>query len=205
MAVVPFMVLSAALLGGPQQQVQQQLRGVQQQLTALQEQLSAVQQQQTAMQHQLPRTLSAAGECPDSWSHHNDSCYLMSRSQATWLEANQACAAFDPRARLISVHPDDKDRLQKLLTEIDRREMHIWIGLFRRHDGSSWAWSDGTPVDYTNWRDGEPNNLGDGEHCAGFYVRHAGGRWNDYECSTKRSFLCQITLKWHTPLWYETM
>ena len=173
-----------------QMEVQQQLTGVQQQLTALQEQLSAVQQQQTALQHQLPR-------CPDRWSYHNNSCYLRPQfGRYTWREANQACPAFDPRARLVSIHLDNKDHVHRLLAEERIREGVVWIGLFRRDDGSSWAWADGTPVDYTNWRDGEPNNNDEEEeeNCVSTYLPDR-GEWNDRPCSGRFAFLCQIILK----------
>ena len=221
MAVVPLLVLSAALLvpaagssdvspsvisgivggladvclkGAKQtvaKEVTTRLQHVEEQLTTLQEQLSAVQQQQTTI-HQLPRTLSAAGECPINWVRHNNSCYLKPPGKTTWLEANQACTTFDPRARLVSVHPDNKDRVKTLFeTSIDWNA--IWIGLFRRHDGSSWAWSDGTPVDYTNWRDGEPNDSGGGEDCV-LLVPRDEGKWNDGACSDTLGFLCQLYL-----------
>eukprot|EP00058_Branchiostoma_floridae_P004026 XP_002589514.1 hypothetical protein BRAFLDRAFT_88385 [Branchiostoma floridae] len=32
----------------------------------------------------------------------------------------------------------------------------VWIGL--RKDGESWTWRDGSPVTYSNWNPGEPNN-----------------------------------------------
>ena len=109
------------------------------------------------------------------------------------MEATQACAAFDPRARLVSIHPDNKDHVKTLLAETGG-QVTVWMGLFRRHDGSGWLWTDGTPVDFTNWRDGEPNNADGGEHCGSLYMPDE-GEWNDDTCSDKLFFLCQITLK----------
>ena len=261
MAVVPLLVLSAALLGGPQQQlrgvrqqltevqqltalqqltgvqqqltgvlqqltgvlqqltgvqqqltgvqqqltalqqltgVQQQLTGVQQQLTALQRQLSAVQQQQTALQNLMlpvPETPSAtAEECPVSWVGIDNSCYLLSPDKASWLEAKQACSAFDPRANLVSIHPDNKDHLLRLLREARDGRESVWIGLFRlHHNGGSWGWADGTPLDHTGWSLGEPNNHGEREHCGALW-QGQGDEWFDHQCSEHFGFLCQIYL-----------
>ena len=35
---------------------------------------------------------------------------------------------------------------------------YAWIGLNDRKEERDWVNSDGTPVDYTNWDTGEPNN-----------------------------------------------
>eukprot|EP00058_Branchiostoma_floridae_P004028 XP_002589516.1 hypothetical protein BRAFLDRAFT_88387 [Branchiostoma floridae] len=49
----------------------------------------------------------------------------------------------------------------------------VWIGL--RKDGGSWKWRDGSPVTYSNWNPGEPNNY-DGwiiatEACVAMYSK----------------------------------
>lgn len=52
----------------------------------------------------------------------------------------------------------------------------LWIGLARTSP-SSFAWTNGDALSYTNWQDGEPNNAGGNED----YVHtYAGlGTWND--------------------------
>jgi hypothetical protein len=58
----------------------------------------------------------------------------------------------------------------------------LWIGLTDREKVSSFKWSSGEPLKYTNWAGGQPDN-GDGVE---FYVhmlpgRHyLPGKWNDY-------------------------
>ena len=221
MAVVPFMVLSAALLGGPRQQLQQQLTGVQQQLTevqqqqqqqltgvqqlltALQGQLSAVQQQQTEMQDLMlpvpdtPGPASAAPTaegCPVNWVGIDDNCYMMSPGKATWLVAKQACPIFEPRANLASFHSDNKDHVRMLFEASEGRD--VWIGLFKlHHSGGSWGWTDGTPLDYIDWYPGEPNNVNEEEHC-GVVWHQNNTQWFDDTCSDLYNFLCQINLKW---------
>ena len=201
MAVVPFMVLSAALLGGPRQQLQQRLTavqhqlmevqqqqqqlvtGVQQQLAALQGQLSAVQQQQAAMQDlmlpvpETPGPASAAPTaegCPVNWVGIDNNCYLLSLENTTWLEAKQACSVFDPRADLASIHPDSQGHVLRLLRRAASGR-GIWVGLLRlHHRGGRWAWTDGTPVGYIRWGPGTPDDprQGEQEHCAALWTVH---------------------------------
>ena len=209
------MVLSAALLGGPRQQLQQQLtavqdqltevqqqrqqqlRGVQQQLIVLQGQLSTVQQQQTEMQDRMlpvPDTPGGSNstDCPVNWGRIGNSCYLISPDKTTWVEAKQACSAFHPRANPVSIHPDNNHHVFRLLEVNDVRR--VWIGLFKlHHRGGSWGWTDGTPLDYTDWYPGEPNNVDQGEHCGALW-RRKGYQWLDVPCDCNYSVLCQIYL-----------
>lgn len=39
----------------------------------------------------------------------------------------------------------------------------MWIGLVRI--GGNFVWTDATPLDYTNWHAGEPNNYHGDENC----------------------------------------
>ncbi|EOD39078.1 hypothetical protein EMIHUDRAFT_223963 [Emiliania huxleyi CCMP1516] len=52
-----------------------------------------------------------------------------------------------------------------------------------REEEGTFAWVDGSPVDYTNWGSGEPNSYGStNEDCAGFHVYYTDGKWNDFTC-----------------------
>jgi hypothetical protein len=56
----------------------------------------------------------------------------------------------------------------------------LWIGLHRIEPGGKFIWVDGTPLDYTNWAGGEPNNVGERENCAQMrWDPGAPGTWND--------------------------
>lgn len=60
------------------------------------------------------------------------------------------------------------------LLGVDRR---IWIGFSDTASEGTFAWADGSPVAYTNWNPGEPNNSGGVEDWAEFLGSN--GRWND--------------------------
>jgi len=65
-----------------------------------------------------------------------------------------------------------------------------WLGLNDRDNEGKWAWTDGSDYDYTNWKPGEPNNLGD-EDCTTSSHRWSRSRkWNDFRCSSARPFMC---------------
>lgn len=64
----------------------------------------------------------------------------------------------------------------------------FWIGLAEASEGR-WVWADGTPMKFSAFRSGEPNNAGRGEDCAEWSV--ADGRWNDADCFQSLPFLCE--------------
>ena len=72
-----------------------------------------------------------------------------------------------------------------------------WLG--GRRDpgkGKNFVWSDGTPWDYSNWAQGEPDDYKGDEDCTHMWEsghlpvveRH---KWNDRPCSHERTFVCK--------------
>jgi len=60
----------------------------------------------------------------------------------------------------------------------------LWIGLNDRDTNGQFVWSDGSPVQFTNFHDGEPNNGGifiPAEDCV-HYRDDGTGEWNDSQC-----------------------
>ncbi len=65
-----------------------------------------------------------------------------------------------------------------------------WIGLNNMNEVGSYQWSDGTPMTFTNWRNGEPNNENDIENCVEM-VASDGSTWNDMPCNYTRGAICE--------------
>ena len=86
---------------------------------------------------------------------------------ASFDDAEAACA--QSGRRLASIHNSDQAQaLQALLAQHTDIQAAL-IGLQDRGqfecgmDGDCFAWSDGTPLDYTAWNPGEPNDWGSGD------------------------------------------
>lgn len=65
-----------------------------------------------------------------------------------------------------------------------------WIGLNDIQSEGTFVWTDGTPLDFTAWNEGEPNNAGN-EDCVNL-AYWAGGLWNDLGCDAARPYICRI-------------
>uniref|UniRef100_A0AAQ4RAS3 Mannose receptor, C type 1b n=1 Tax=Gasterosteus aculeatus aculeatus TaxID=481459 RepID=A0AAQ4RAS3_GASAC len=105
-------------------------------------------------------------------------------SEKTWYEARDYCRAIG--GELLSIHGIP--------------ELHVgrfakaWIGLHIPDVNTGYAWSDGTPVNYQHWQEGEPNNHNNDENCVEFrtYYVNDHGSWNDANCEGYNDWFCQI-------------
>jgi gliding motility-associated-like protein len=67
----------------------------------------------------------------------------------------------------------------------------VWIGLTDKKVEGTFEWYDGSPVTYTNWRVGEPNNSGGNENCTQIFPD---GFWNDLNCGGLNLSVIEISL-----------
>ena len=72
-----------------------------------------------------------------------------------------------------------------------RSSQTFWIGLNDLGMESSFKWSDGSPVQYTNYRPREPNDLFKQEDCV--EMLKDSGTWNDNHCNRQNPYICKIS------------
>jgi len=78
-------------------------------------------------------------------------------------------------------------------------ETLAWIGLKRKSNNSkTWLWSDGSPLDFTEWDKNEPNNQGL-ENCVEY--REKTGGWNDKNCITPTAAIYMVKATDETSIW----
>jgi hypothetical protein len=65
-----------------------------------------------------------------------------------------------------------------------------WLGLNDILQEGTFIWPDGSPVTYTNWGSGEPNNLGN-EDCGQINRYYPDDTWNDEPCINRLFFICE--------------
>ena len=131
------------------------------------------------------------GTCPKDWIKFDKYCYLVQNSYygtRVWSQARQQC--LDQGGDLASVHSAEE---HNFLYEAARKgQQSSWIGLNDRRIEKHMVWSDGTPLDYSNWDTKEPNDNSGAENC--IEMLHASGKWNDNRCSSYRGFICKKEL-----------
>jgi hypothetical protein len=120
---------------------------------------------------------------PACWACREAGDYLLCSSIRTWPQANAACEAMG--MDLVSIEAEEENTAVAGLVE-----GYLWLGLHDQEEEGTFIWSDGTPVSYTNWWSGEPNDYG-GEDCASTNYG-ATGYWNDFPCDSTLVFACSL-------------
>ena len=125
--------------------------------------------------------------CENDWESYSPTggCYKHFSDLKTWEDARRFCQENVPYnvGDLASIPDAGTNNLLQTLIQ----DAYIWVGGFR--NDSTWTWSDGTPWDYTNWLDGEPNN-GDGIQTHVAFNVDSTGQWDDEYKGSEKSFLC---------------
>lgn len=105
-------------------------------------------------------------------------CFVYWAGPATWLVAEAACV--QANARLAILDSAAKDSVVEAMLTAD-----TFIGGTDAVVEGTFLWIDGTPLGFTNWHTGEPNN-GNGayqEDCIVVAGARVGKGWDDRPCA----------------------
>jgi hypothetical protein len=107
----------------------------------------------------------------------------------SWHDAAAFCMAKGGTLARI----DGAEQSQALYREAKRLDAKSrwWIGLHDRGAEGRFEWIDGTPVTFTGWAKGEPNNDTCNQDCAAL-KRRGDGTWHDTHCGQAQPFICRM-------------
>jgi hypothetical protein len=114
---------------------------------------------------------------------------LLCRIVVNYADAHDACLSRG--GDLLSIHSLEEQETISLAAYAGYQG-HLWIGINDRIEEGTFAWTDGSPVDFEHWNNNEPNDWGSGEDCGHLYEGNE-NRWNDLPCWHEAGYLC------HTP------
>ncbi|MBU1218709.1 CotH kinase family protein [Myxococcota bacterium] len=109
---------------------------------------------------------------------------------ATYEEAEDDCLS--QSGHLVSIHNQEMQNAVVNGAFAISSDSNWWIGTDDITNEGTFTWTDGTPMDFSSWAPGEPNNYDGNEDC-GHIAPWAGGQWNDIPCSLYMYYIC------HTP------
>ena len=153
------------------------------------------------------------GHCPPDHYEFKGYCYKFfgltgnASEYKNWTNARDVCKGlnadeiFGQGYDLASVHSDNEQAfLSAIMAENDPGSDVFWEFWIGYRDYVHWeatntfVWSDGTPNDYTNWAQNEPNdNLVYENICVEMYAHNDYdiGHWNDLTCDRELGFICR--------------
>ncbi|XP_004849958.1 C-type lectin domain family 4 member K [Heterocephalus glaber] len=121
------------------------------------------------------------------WKFFRENFYYFSHISKTWYSAEQFCMSKDSHLTSVTSR-DEQEFLYKGAGGLPN-----WIGLTKAGSEGKWYWVDDTPFNKESvrfWLPGEPNNVGNSEHCASIKVSSLQS-WNDDSCDNKLLFICK--------------
>ena len=107
--------------------------------------------------------------------------YYLSSYTSTWNDANNLLTDLDGAHLATITSQEENDFLASVAGA------SVWIGLNDFEESRVWRWVTGEDLVYTNWNNGEPNNVN--ERVVEFLPN---GKWNDLSANARLPFLVEV-------------
>uniref|UniRef100_A0A8B9NY81 MRC1 protein n=1 Tax=Apteryx owenii TaxID=8824 RepID=A0A8B9NY81_APTOW len=125
-------------------------------------------------------------KCPREWVAYAGHCYIIYRTPKIWKEAQSSCRK--EGGELASIH--NIEEYSFAVSQLGYKpDDELWIGLNDFRVQMYFEWSDGTPVTYTKWHQGEPNHTHNKADC--IIMKGEDGFWADSACEKKLGYICK--------------
>merc|ERR1739844_195958 len=122
--------------------------------------------------------------CSSGYSQVGNKCYKVVTGPVNYLDAITGCIA--EGAKLATIESQIEQDAVYALTG----STGAWIGLTDFLDEGVFSWVDKTFVSYNNWKNNQPNNGNNNQHCV--WIR-PDGEWDDITCKKTEAYVCQKT------------
>lgn len=139
------------------------------------------------------------GKCDPGWTElkGSDTCYLFSNKTLSWKDAKRMCQL--NHGHLVNIESiKERDFILRMLQASSVSMWWIGLSNIPRKDTKDYKWTDGKALDpkILQWKKGQPDNGGYGEHCGEFWNRDL----NDDNCDLQRNFICEKDKYWKPPV-----
>lgn len=144
---------------------------------------------------ELPDAMPAIQPCVEGdiqVSNPDDgTCYMLLNGGLPHIGAQAACLALGANLAVIET-AEEQALVATLAVQYPPGLPDVWIGASDALQEGTFSWVNLAPVVYDNWRDGEPNDGGNGgEDCAVIEGDTAANEWDDRSCASLYPSICE--------------
>ncbi|CAN8184992.1 unnamed protein product [Coccothraustes coccothraustes] len=139
-----------------------------------------------------PTSPPPKGGCMEDWLLFDNKCFKVfgfnENDTLTWHAARNNCIDLGGNLATIS----KKEEQAFLMSLLKNAATDAWIGLNDINQEHTYLWTDGSPVEYTNWAKGSRSYYSM-DDCV-FLMKNPieqAGKWKDEGCKASKSYICQ--------------
>ena len=130
-------------------------------------------------------------QCLANWVDFGDYCYRFMNDTIPFQAAHDRCKSFSRGSRIAQVanvlSAEENAFLGEYVESIVGRRIGQWISMKYDEGVGDFVWTDGSVVEYTNWRPGFPNST-----TSACVKRKLVNNWINWPCEYTKAFVCKI-------------